>query len=62
MRVTYVGPHDAVEVPSLGVACARGESLDVPNDIGHELIKQDSWETAKIFDSAPMPATDEDEG
>lgn len=49
MRVTYVGPHDAVEIPLLDVAVKRGESIDVPAEVGHELVKQDAWETANLF-------------
>lgn len=58
MRVTYVGPHDAVEIPVLNVACKRGESIEVPNDIGHDLVMQASWETANIF--KPMPSTEDE--
>lgn len=59
MRVTYVGEHDAVEIPVLNVAVKRGESIEVPNDIGHDLVQQASWETATIF--KPKPDT-ENEG
>lgn len=59
MRVTYVGPHDAVEIPVLDIAVKRGDSIDVPNDIGHELVKQASWETAMF---KPKPNDTEDEG
>lgn len=59
MRVTYVGPHDAVEIPVLDTVVKRGESIEVPSDIGHELVKQDSWETATIFRSKPNASEDE---
>lgn len=60
MRVTYVGPHDAVEIPVLNLATKRGEPIEVPNDIGHELVKQSSWETANVF--KPKPDNAEDKG
>lgn len=62
MRVTYVGPHDAVEIPVLGVAVQRGDSIEVPNEIGHELVKQASWETATIFKPKPNDDTEDNEG
>lgn len=49
MRVTYVGPHDEVEIPSLDIAVRRNESIDVPNDVGHNLVSQSDWETAAMF-------------
>lgn len=60
MRVTYVGAHDAVEIPVLDIAVKRGESIEVPNDVGHELVKQASWETATSF--KPTPTNTENEG
>ena len=54
MRVTYVGPHDEVEIPSLDVAVKRGGSIEVDNTVGHELIKQADWQTATP-ESRPSP-------
>lgn len=34
MFVTYVGSHDEVEVPAAGIACKRGDVVEVPDSIG----------------------------
>lgn len=52
MRLEYVGPHDGVELPSLNIACERGQSVDVPDEVGLELIKQDGWKTAQTRSNA----------
>lgn len=41
-RMTYVGPHDSVDVAGLTVA--RGESADLPKDL---LDQPDNWQPAK---------------
>lgn len=47
MRVTYNGPHDGVEIPSLEVVVERGESIDVLNpDLAAQLIEQACWDAA----------------
>jgi len=47
MRIVYCGPHDEVELPSLGdLACKRDETIDVPDEVGLELVKQDAWKSA----------------
>lgn len=48
-KVKYVGPHDAVEVPALGVVCGRGESVEVDATTAKALLEQpDNWQpTAK---------------
>lgn len=33
MKLTYVGPYDEVEVPSAGVVCKNGESVEVPDEV-----------------------------
>jgi hypothetical protein len=57
MRVTYVGPFDGVEIPSLGIAVKRNETVDVPDDVGHDLVAQTDWQTAVMF----KPSTDSEE-
>jgi hypothetical protein len=47
VRVTYTGPIDAVELPQTGAVVKRGESVDVPDDLGKSLIQQSCWEPAK---------------
>lgn len=46
MRVVYVGPHDAVEVPELGAVVRRGEPLDLLDGDAKLLLLQGVWETA----------------
>lgn len=46
-RITYTGPHDEVEIPSAGVVCKRGESVDVPDELGVSLLSQPTWQAAK---------------
>ena len=43
MEISYAGPHDEVEVPSLGLVCKQNESIEVPDDVALEMIKQDAW-------------------
>lgn len=46
MKFTYIGPYDEVEIPSAGVVCKRGESVDVPDSL--RLQDQPSnWEPVK---------------
>lgn len=33
MKITYIGPFDAVEVDVIGAIVQHGESIDVPDDI-----------------------------
>ena len=47
MRVEYIGPFLAVEVPSLGGVVERGEPVDVPDEIGAALVRQATWEQHK---------------
>ena len=43
MKVTYVGPHDAVEVAGVGVV-VRGADVDVDDALGKSLCVQgDNW-------------------
>jgi len=45
VHITYNGPHDEVEIPSLGVAVKRGESIDVfSDDTAARLIEQSCWD------------------
>lgn len=47
-RITYTGPHDEVEIPSAGVVCKRGESVEVPDELGKSLLEQaDNWQPLK---------------
>lgn len=48
MKVTYQGPYGAVDVPSLGLTVAAGETVEVPDPIGVDLITRDDWAEARI--------------
>lgn len=48
MKITYVGPHDEVEIPALDYkTCKRGETIDVPDKEAEAMVKQEVWEAAK---------------
>lgn len=48
MKLTYVGSHDEVEVPSAGVVCQRNDVVEVPDAIGVSLLEQpDNWQPVK---------------
>lgn len=40
MRLTYPGPHEAVDVPALGRRVTQGEQVEVPDDVGANLVEQ----------------------
>lgn len=47
-RLTYTGPHDEVEIPSAGVVCKRGDSVEVPDALSKSLLEQaDNWAPVK---------------
>lgn len=62
MQVTYVGPHDEVEIPSLDLVCKRNESIEVDDDIGHELVQQDAWTSYKRTTPKDKKESTEDNG
>jgi hypothetical protein len=46
-KVTYVGPHDAVEVPHLNWQVFKnGEGQDVPSDQLGNFAEQDVWQVS----------------
>lgn len=53
MKIRYVGPHDAVEVPSdtETFVCERGHLVELPDDLAKSLLKQDTWEPDKKKES-----------
>lgn len=52
-RIKYVGPHDEVEVPSLGLVCQRGESVEVDASTAKQLTAQpDNWQAVKSKENA----------
>lgn len=46
MRVTYRGPHAEVEIAATGDTCKAGETVEVPDEVGESLCKQDTWKKA----------------
>jgi hypothetical protein len=46
MKVTYSGPHDAVEIAATGQTCKNGASVEVPDELGKSLIQQADWSAA----------------
>lgn len=38
--VTYIGPHDEVEIPSLGVVVKHGETFEVDDAAAASLLEQ----------------------
>jgi hypothetical protein len=48
VKITYVGSHDEVEVPSVGVVCKRGAVVEVSDSVGASLLEQtDNWQPVK---------------
>lgn len=43
MKLIYGGPIDEVEVPDAGIVAARGEPVEVPDDVAARLLEQDTW-------------------
>lgn len=60
-RVTYIGGHDAVDLPEIGVEnLARGESLEVDDTYADLLLEQpDNW-TAGDPPAVPFDITTTD--
>lgn len=41
MKVTYIGRHDAVSIPALGIEeVVRGASIEVPDELRASLLNQ----------------------
>ncbi|SDZ55165.1 hypothetical protein SAMN05216215_10975 [Saccharopolyspora shandongensis] len=54
MRITYIGPFKAVDVPSLGITAQHGTPIEVPDEPAARLLEQSTiWAEAK----APKPAS-----
>jgi hypothetical protein len=43
MKFRYDGPFDEVEVPALGVTCARGHQIEARGDVAKSLDAQADW-------------------
>lgn len=48
MRITYHGPHDGVELAALtNVVVARGQTIEVDDELGASLVEQATWDTSR---------------
>lgn len=61
MKVKYVGPHDAVEIASMGRSwpVAQGETVELPDDVAAGLVDQEAFEAVTTGRKA---TTTKDEG
>ena len=69
IKVTYNGDSPACDIPSIGVFAVRGEPVDVPAAVAHELIARGAeWKPPRGYkppaasDNAAAPATSDNEG
>ena len=49
-KLTYMGPHDAVEVDlpdGSSVVAERGKAVELPDEVAKSLALQDVWTRAK---------------
>lgn len=44
MRVKYVGPHDAVDIPELGITVENGEIIEVDDAVGKRMAASTDWQ------------------
>lgn len=44
MKFKYVGPHDEVEVPALGITVQHGHQIEATGDAAESLSKQADWQ------------------
>jgi hypothetical protein len=44
MRLKYVGVHEAVEIPELGLVVEAGEIIEVDDAIGKRLADRTDWQ------------------
>lgn len=44
MRLKYVGPYDAVDIPELGITVENGEIIEVDDVIGKRMAASTDWQ------------------
>ena len=44
MRVKYVGPYDAVDIPELGLVVEQGEIIEVDDAVGKRMAASTDWQ------------------
>jgi hypothetical protein len=54
VRITYIGPSDAVEIPDPPLLAVRGEPVEVPDELAKRLLEQSCWTAAS--ESKPAAA------
>ena len=62
-KVRYVGPFDAVSLPSIGVECVYGAEIDVPDADFANLCEQPDWDPVDPYTpavAAPEPPAQPD--
>lgn len=59
MKITYIGRHTGgVYLPG-DVFVAHGETVDVADELGAELVARGDWKAAKAPKSTPDTSTEE---
>jgi hypothetical protein len=58
--VVYEGPHDEVELPLLGLVCARGEKVSMIDEVAEQLVEQQDWNYAAKPYEKKAPAVDKE--
>jgi hypothetical protein len=53
VRVTYLGPFDSLEIPPAGVVVERGQTVEIPDDMGEALMARGDFTKEK---DRPRPA------
>lgn len=46
MKIKYVGEFDEADIPALQLVVKQGETIEVSDEDGLEMIKQAVWESA----------------
>lgn len=57
MRFRYVGPHQAVDLPTLGVTVERNHEIEVTGERAKEFQARDDW--ARMDTPKPRTPTEE---
>lgn len=70
LRITYVGPFEAVEIADSGQVVEFGEEVEVEDELALRLLEQDVWESEDpavealqgllALDAAQDPPVDDD--
>ena len=59
MKFTYIGPHDAVDLPGVGTV-AHGEQVDVTGAAAKSLQQQDTWKRCDTPPARPKPRSEKE--